>query len=122
MFRVRFVNLKEQTVTASDYNELFDAIKVAKETNIGPDRITRVAIPDSTFNHHFVDLLKHGYIYVGPRSEEFPNGDYMVQLLRVNNRGEERPVLSPVDEAVNWHGLVTNQLIHKTEPGAGNYS
>jgi hypothetical protein len=95
-YRVKFISLQEQTIDKYDYESLFDAIRVAKETNIGPDRLYTEAIPDDKFNEEFLSLLTLGFIYVGPKTEKYPEGNTMIQLVKVNEREEEFPVYSNV--------------------------
>ncbi|MGS2592222.1 hypothetical protein [Streptomyces hebeiensis] len=99
---MKFINLREQTIDIQDdYENLFDAIRVAKETNIGPDRTYRVAISNERFNEVFFTLLTSGYIYAGTKSTPYPYGDVMVMLLSVNADGSEQPVYSSVAMVVN---------------------
>jgi hypothetical protein len=82
MYRVKFVDLREQTIDTHDYENLFDAIKVAKKTNIGSDRVHMEAISNELFNEKFLTLLQTGFIVVGDKSEDYPDGDTMIMLLQ----------------------------------------
>ncbi len=96
-YRVKFLDLVEQTKEEHDYTNLFDAIKVAKESNIGPHGLHIEAIPDVVFNEHFLTLLTSGFLYAGQRTHEFPDGDTLVMLLKVN---EDTGVESPVYDGI----------------------
>jgi hypothetical protein len=161
MYRVKFLDLREQTKEQFDYENIFDALRVAKETNLGSERVIREAIPDKEFNEQLHLLLTSGFVYAGWKTSEYPTGDHMVFLLKVDANNNESPVYSmpffamppvaeelpivpktntiselyvsmqlikpenetPVDEA--WVDTFINSeqpKIHRSEPGAGNYS
>lgn len=156
MFRVKFVDMVEQTIVKHDYDNLWAALSVAKNTDIGPDRINRVAITDAVFNEQLHTLLTSGFIYTGIKTTEHPDGNFMVMLLKINDKEEERPVYnSPlyffdnlpateeeepkfplvnqrikdgepttnsITESYTIMKLINPEKIHRTEPGAGNYS
>lgn len=124
MFRVKFIELRKQSIETNDYENLFDAIKVAKETNVGSESIIREAIPDVVFNEQFNMLLTSGFIYSGWRTSEYPEGDVMIMLLKVDKHGTESPVYNNLFYAmppVAKLPIVPSQE-HKTEPAAGNYN
>jgi len=96
MFRVKFINMVEQTKDEFDYDNLWDALKVCKETNIGPDRIHSESMTNEQFDEELLILLTQGFIYVGPKTNQYPEGYIMLMLLSVAEDGTsaERPVYS----------------------------
>lgn len=98
-YRVKFISLEEHTVDAFDYDHLFEALKVAKETNIGPDRLHKVAISNDKFDRELIMLLTSCFVYAGIRTSELPEGNMMIMLLRVDADGVEHavyPVVSTI--------------------------
>jgi hypothetical protein len=93
MYVVKFVDIAHKTVREDEYDDLFDAIKVAKETNIGPDRLVIPAMSRKFFNQNFSTLLTIGYVYAGQKTYEFPNGNFIVLLLKRNDEGIETPLM-----------------------------
>lgn len=93
---VKFLHLQEQTVIENRYESLFDALKVAKETNIAPDRLHQEAMSDTQFNEELILLLDTGFVYTGTKSEAFPDGDMMIQLLRETTTGLEPVSTHPI--------------------------
>lgn len=110
-FRVKFLHLAEQTKTEFDYDNLFDAIKVCKETNIGHNRIHREAMTNEQFDSQLLTLLTTGFIYTGDKLNEYADGDIMIMLLQVEERtGIERPVypnVVPVPFQTNREGITS---------------
>lgn len=84
MYRVKFIDLVERTHQSFDYENLFDAIRVAKETNIGYSRLYTEAIPNEVFNEKLFELLTLGYIYTGSKSEDYPLGSTMIMLTEAD--------------------------------------
>jgi len=89
---VKFFSLREGTKDEFEYTHLFEALSVAKNADIGPDRLSTPAMTDDTFDSQLLILLTSGVIYGGFKSEEYPEGDLMLMLLRRDGNGTETVV------------------------------
>lgn len=89
---VKFLSLRERTFDEFEYAHLFDALSVAKNTSIGPDRLHSPAMTDDAFDSQLLVLLTSGVIYGGQVSEEYPEGDVMITLLRRDGNRTETVV------------------------------
>jgi hypothetical protein len=84
----------EQTKDEFEYGNLYDALRVCKETNIGPDRIHTSAMSNEQFDRDLFTLLTQGFVYIGPKLNQYAEGSIMLMLLSVDNDGIESPVYS----------------------------
>lgn len=91
MFRVKFLDLPERTSEVFEYMHLMDALKVAKDTQFS-DRLHCPAMSDELFDNELGNLITSGFVYAGKKTSEFPDGELMIMLHRVNSYGEEMPV------------------------------
>jgi hypothetical protein len=93
MFIVKFMSLREHTVQDFEYESLLDALTVVKETNLGSDRTHIPAMTTEAFNEKLLELLLLGSAYGGPKSPEYPEGEYVIRLIRrEDNSGLETVV------------------------------
>jgi hypothetical protein len=110
MFIVKFYNLTENTVSSFEYEHLFEALAVAKNTDISDSRINVPAMSNDKFDSELFTLLTSGFIYCGDRTPEHPDGEYMVGLVKRDfENGDERVVYSalPMPQfAINGEGEV----------------
>lgn len=114
MYIVKFFFLSSSRNEEHKYDSLFDAIKVAKETNIGDCGMFKPAMTDWEFNKQFWTLLTSGFIYTGKKSEEFPEGDIMVMLLQ-GDECEKRKGETPVfNGAIQFDYIKSLENIEKT--------
>lgn len=82
MFTVKFINLTENTIEfQGDYDSLMDALRVCKETNMS-SHYHRPAMSNEKFNECLLELLITGMVYTGTITEEFPDGEIMIDLHR----------------------------------------
>jgi hypothetical protein len=96
--RIHFLGQRDKGVEEWNYDSLFDAIKVAKESNIGSDRSFKPAFSDTAFNECFSIMLKHGFAHAGTKSPDYPHGNVIVFLLKMTN-GTWKPIM-PDDRAI----------------------
>ncbi len=90
-FIVRFLDLVEQTKDEFDYSNLLDAMRIIKNTPLDG-----VIMSHSQFERDLIVLLTSGFIYAGPRSKDYIDGKYQIQLLnQVENGAPERPIYGP---------------------------
>jgi hypothetical protein len=82
----------EQTKDEFNYPNLWDALQVCKETNIGPGYIHSPAMSNKQFDRELMTLLTQGFIYIGPKLNQYSEGSIMLMLLSVAEDGTERPV------------------------------
>lgn len=82
MYTVKFINLTENTIEfQGDYDSLMDALNVCKNTNLSSS-YHRPAMSNEKFNECLLELLITGFVYTGTITEEFPNGEIMIDLHR----------------------------------------
>ncbi|MFE1145214.1 hypothetical protein [Streptomyces rochei] len=82
---VKFINLTENTLNRFEYDNLFDALKVCKETNLS-DHYHLPAMSEKFFNEHLLELLTSAVVYVGTKTEKHPAGEIMIMLTMGENR------------------------------------
>lgn len=82
MFTVKFINLTENTIEfQGDYDSLMDALNVCKNTNLSSS-YHRPAMSNEKFNECLLELLITGFVYTGTITEEFADGEIMIDLHR----------------------------------------
>lgn len=91
---VKFFDLRERTKEEFEYVHLFDALSVAKNAEVGPDRLHIPVMTHDDFDSQLLILLTSGVVYGGLKSEEYPEGDIMVMLLRRDGNGTETVVFN----------------------------
>lgn len=107
---VKFLHLEERTKDEFEYAHLMDALKVAKETNLASmaSRIHSAALSDKQFDELLMTLLTSGFVYTGRRTEQYPDGNMMVYLLKRDDNLKDTPVypVMPIPFQVNRSGIV----------------
>lgn len=115
MYRVKFIDLVNRSQEVFDYDNLFDAIKVAKETKIGLNGFIKPAIPNSVFNERLLELLTLGFIMVGPKTEEYAQGSTMVMLTKADlDTRIETSVFNETDKATYVGSFIPQQTNNYT--------
>lgn len=89
MYVVKFFNLTESTMDEFEYQDLFSAIKVAKETNLGTDNLILPAMDDDKFNEELLILLTTSLVYAGRKTKEHPEGEFMIMLTQRDDETRE---------------------------------
>jgi hypothetical protein len=110
MYRVKFIDLVNRSQDTFDYDNLFDAIKVAKETQIGSLGFTKPAIPDLVFNERLLELLTSGFLMVGPKTEDYVQGSVMIMLTKADlDTRVETSVFNTTDKATYVGSFIPSQ-------------
>lgn len=90
MFQVWITDCEEQTQDMFEYSHLLDAFKVIKETNIGPCNSYVPMLSHEGFESQLINLLAGGPIYAGRKTSEFPEGKFMILLLKKDSEDSAR--------------------------------
>lgn len=91
MFRIKFLDLAERVSEVFEYSHLMDALQVAKDTQLS-DRTHKPAMSDELFDNELGNLITSGFVYAGKKTFEYPEGNFMIMLHRVDDWGVEVPV------------------------------
>lgn len=82
--KVTFLFQGNHAQLVGDYESLFDAISVVKNTKLHENVVSRSALSDEAFNEKFFELLTNGYTYTGNKSSDYPDGNIVVHLVKVD--------------------------------------
>jgi hypothetical protein len=111
-FVVKFFNLSEATKEEFEYSDLLSALRVAKETEFNNQPI----LSDKRFEDELIILLTQGFVYAGPKSSQFPEGEIVIMLVRRDETNKESFIYG-----VNVVPFVAGAGFSPTPPVANNY-
>lgn len=91
VYVVKFTNLAENTRDEFAYEHLYEALSVAKNTQLS-DRLHYPALNDDQFDSQLLQLLTTGIVYGGMSTENYPDGEWLISLYRRDGNGTETVV------------------------------